>query len=344
MEATGCGCCEHTKKLAIDYKKREVNLARYTATPQTAVKNTSLRLLSAEIEICGIKNTIRPLEKVLETWNCSVVSDGSLPGGGFELNTHPASGDYWVEQISNICEGLQEAEAWVNGRAGCHIHIDARDYGYLALTRALRLLSCVEPALFAITPAFRNKNTYCTFWALNYLKAIHTVERTYPNMSERKRTVTMRNAILYALYKNYSKETVEKVRRSKGAGARYRGINLHSWFFRGTLEVRIPVGTIYAQNITNWGVLLANILDVAMYRTDEEVLALTKVAEKSVFTHNEYGVEYNEVSMTTRQHSMELLKVLSPTSEIADWLSERQAYAKRFPIEDNYLEAYKNQA
>lgn len=322
----GCGCCSHAESRDIAFVKRTVNLVKYVATPDTVKLNTSTRLVSAEIEICGTKSNTRHLNTALEAWDASVVNDGSLPSTGFEINTHPAAGDYWVSQIDDICDGLANAKAWVNAKAGCHMHVDARDFGYLKLAQFLRLYSCVEPAIYRMIPQNRRTSTYCEYWAMRYLSSIHAVDdlaHAQAITEERKLVVLYRKAILKDLYKAYSKETVLKVRGSKQTGARYRGLNLHSWFYRGTIEFRMPPGTVYPENIKNWGMLLANLLDLAAYRTPQEIKTLTDEVEQTIKHWGLYTMSSEDCTSPTLDVCVKLLKQLAPTTTIRDWITER---------------------
>lgn len=338
----GCGCCTHVGSKEVAHVKRNVNLAKYITTPDTVKHNASSRLVSAEIEICGVKDDTRYLNKALEAWDASVVGDGSLPSGGFEINTHPAAGDYWVSQVEDICDGLASAKAWVNNRAGCHTHVDARDFGYLKLAQFLRLWGCVEPAVYQMLPVNRRNSTYCEYWAMRYLKSIHGVDTvaTANNITdERKLVVLYRKAILQDLYKAYSKETVLKVRGSKQTGARYRGLNLHSWFYRGTIEFRMPPGTVYPENIKNWGIMLANLLDLAAYRTPEEIKRLTQEAETAIQRYNLYTSAAEQCIASAFEPCVKLLKHLAPTIAVRDWITERIKTAVVLGTKE-YHEAY----
>lgn len=337
------GCCTaHKSNKEIIRTKRDVNLARYTPSLAELTNNTSPRLLSAEIEICGVKAIPTTLNSVLESWHSSVVGDGSLPSGGFEINTHPAGGDYWIAQIEDICGGLADAKAWVNQRAGCHTHVDARDFNYVDITKALRIIACVECGLYQMLPAMRRTSNYCEYWTPIYLQAIHKADALLATeTNDRKITLAARSAVLRPLYSTDERESIAKYRKSKSSAARYRGVNLHSWQYRGTLEFRMPPGTIYPSNIINWGLLLGNIMDVAKGRSVAEVKSLTGEVEKYI-EHNELYVKAIDsvmINSTFCKMSLDLLKNLCPTQEVRDWVIERVKAMKQVTgIE--YTESY----
>lgn len=340
---TGCGCCSH-QTTVVKHTRRTVNLAKYVATTKKHLTtNKSKRLIAAEVEICGLSGlSTLPLNTTLEKWGCSVVSDGSLPTGGFEINTHPASGDFYTAQIQDIQNALVATKAHVDYRAGCHIHIDTRDFGYTGIARLLRIFACIEAGLFQITPIFRRQSSMCEYWSPQYLRHIHMAESELNEATpdSRKETVAYRRELLDALYKGHSKSTVIDQRRSKSSAMRYRGINLHSWFHRGTIECRIPVGTIYACNIINWGLLLVNIVDVAMSRTMTEVKDIVQSVEKTYTNTCVYDTKYASLTEDYKQESLELLKNLAPSEEVRDWIIERVQWAKRFPSTTDYKERF----
>jgi Putative amidoligase enzyme len=74
----------------------------------------------------------------------------------------------------------------------------------------------------------------------------------------------------------YCDVSTAKHRRKKYDEARYVAFNLHSWFYRGTLESRIYNGTINANEIIQWGIMWSLIMDYILHHTDEEVNELVK--------------------------------------------------------------------
>ena len=339
--STGGCCAAHKNTREVTRGRRPVNLARYIPSYETLRQNPSPRLLSAEIEICGVLNNTGTLNAALEGWNASVVSDGSLPVGGFEINTHPAGGDYWIAQVKDICNGLSEAGARVDSRAGCHTHVDARDFNYVDMVRALRLISCAEWGLFQLIPKVRRTSSYCGYWATHYLKAIHAAdEKLKEETNERKITLLCRSAVLKPLYNSEDRATVKKVRMSKSGGSRYRAINVHSWLYRGTLEFRLPPGAVYPQNIINWGLLLGNIVDVAKGRTESEICRLTKSLEEYIFDWELYEKPVSVLALDTKftDMSLDLVKNLCPSSEVRDWVIERVKTMKN--CDKEYVENY----
>jgi hypothetical protein len=296
---------------------RAINLARYAATtPMELVQCSTKRLMSAEVEICGYEDSTRVLKEVLKLWNCSVVHDGSLPTGGFEINMHPASGDYWHAQCANIEEGLAEAKAFVDNQAGCHTHIDCRDCSYTDIAKVLLLYGPIEKYLFSMIPSNRRTNNHCIRYGDVYSNDLHQsfMHFSLPMFKAKPIQTTdeiCKVAIIRALY-GYAHPQLElnRLKRSKSFNGRYRAINMHSFIHRGTIEFRFPPGTVRSINIRNWGILLAHLVDTA------RALPLSTII----------------LSMRGRTDTeketqvLELLKVGMDT-QLQAWMKERQTWA-----------------
>lgn len=343
MRDMGCGCCQHgSTRRSVEHFRCPINLNRYRAIKsEHRTLNPSQRLVAAEMEICGVTQKHGRVGDTVRSWQGAIVGDGSLPDGGFEINTHPASGDFWLAQIKDICSALQDAKAYVNSRAGCHTHVDAQDLGYLGLSRLLRLCACVEAGMTQMLPPFRRNGRYCQYWAPNYLASIHQADvALLDEPNERKKIVRYRKAILEKLYGSAHKDKVASARRTKTGGERYRAINVHSWFYRGTIEFRMPLGTVFPDNVINWGLLLANLVDLAAFRTQDEIIEITGPVEKAIRDGKLYSTSLSSLTPKFFEQSIELLKGLAPTSTVKDWITERIKWASKNQTSDMFVESY----
>ncbi len=98
----------------------------------------------------------------------------------------------------------------------------------------------------------------------------------------------------------YGAETKRPPRRNKFDGARYHALNLHSWFYRGTIECRLHTGTVRANKIIAWGKLWANLLDTAMRLRERDIIS-------------------------RHATSRELLLSIAPDAETRDYITHRHA-------------------
>lgn len=248
-------------------------------------RNPSARAISCELEIAkadcddGISSTVRK-------WHGSIVEDGSLPDGGFEVNTAPASGDVFCRQIEEIGMALSDSEAEVTPACGYHVHIDARDFRFFEVRRLILLYRHIEDALFAMQPASRHNSHYCERCGEYYDK----------NMKPGKEC---KRGVVLATYQDTS-IAIKYRKKNKYDGSRYKALNLHSWFFRGTIECRLAAGSTRADKIIPWALLWAGILDYAYSHTEAEIAELCKA-----------------------RSGYKILLAICPTDEVREYVKER---------------------
>lgn len=223
--------------------------------------NKSNRFLAVEIEVAGVRKVNR-LTEVIKGWSASVVSDGSLPEYGFEINTSPASADRFIKQIEEICDALKQSGGYVTDKCGLHVHVDARDLTYYGIRRLLRIYSALEPLLFQMIPSERRNSRYCQPCAHEYRK-----------VGKLTNYVTARKDVMHAVY--HSSNT-RRSKREKYNGSRYMALNAHSWYYRGTVECRLLDGTVDPNVIVPWGMFWAKLVDFAANATDKEIDVLTE--------------------------------------------------------------------
>ncbi len=217
------------------------------------------------------------VEEAVRSWRGSIVEDGSLPTTGFEINTAPASGDKYSQQINRYCEELHKAGATINTKCGLHVHVDAREFNYYDLRRLARVYAAIEPALFRMVPESRRNSRFAKRCGDEYLDAMRWGKFPY---SQVKADILKSTYRLKNIDRTAGRD-LKKMKKSKYQDARYAALNIHSWFFRGTIECRLFNGTLNAEKIINWGVMWAMILDYVTQHTDEfveEKLPLTDEA------------------------------------------------------------------
>jgi hypothetical protein len=205
----------------------------------------------------------RLIEKVVKKWGGNIVYDGTLPEGGFEINTAPAGGDLYVRQVTDICNNLMKAGGTVSGHCGLHVHLDARDFNYNDIGRLIKVYAAIEPTLFSMVPTSRRTNKYS-------IKCGEKLEFALKNSNLSH--IQLKESIVRAIYSSPDSISYRTEKRGAGHGTgRYYALNLHSWFYRGTIECRLFDGTIDKNEIIDWGVLWAKILDFSLHSSDDEI-------------------------------------------------------------------------
>lgn len=253
-----------------------------------------------EIEISEVEDDKKmDIFNVVKKWQGAIVDDGSLPQSGCEINTAPANGDKFVQQMTELGAALKAQGAKVNNQCGLHVHVDARDFTYYDLRRLLLAYTKIENALFSIVAPERIHSRYCRPCATGYAKNLNRPEQ---NKDSKKRIISN---IYGADLANgqISADFMHNLRNHKYNNARYSALNIHSWYFRGTIECRMHQGSKNPKHIINWGILWAGILDYAM-KTPESVI-------KQLPT------------------GLESLIQMAPNNEVKDWIVERSVKFKK---------------
>lgn len=268
------------------YKPRRSELKRNPLTRYTAV----------EIEIAALEatkihplNDVKVVNAIRQPFPVEMVQDVSLPLEGFEINTLPAAGDIFIRQVESVCAALNSFGAtvinltdpskWIRP-CSVHVHVDARDMTYPDLARLILLYEYVEPHLFSMLPGYRRRSHFCIPCGSVYAEAIRHPEYFIPGGDSNKvkskpsGSDLTRHAIIQVAYGNRRPSRRDK--RACPLATRYRSLNLHAFFYRGTLEFRHMYGTTDANEIILWAMLMGGIVDSAVKLSDKNLKSLLK--------------------------------------------------------------------
>jgi hypothetical protein len=227
-------------------------------------ENPSRRFVAVEIEIAESNPAMAPgIDAVVAAWRCSVVRDPSLPETGYEINTSPANGDLFTRQIRDFAAALKTARASLTTRCGMHTHADCRDFSYYDMRRVLILYSKCERGIYSLVPPWRREAHFCVPCGDLYGQMV--IGAAHPKIFKRK--------MISTIYTNPDRMRKEKT--EKRQGTRYRALNLHSWVYRGTLELRTPEGATEYEDIAGWGMLWAAFIDYAYKTSERDITALS---------------------------------------------------------------------
>lgn len=242
--------------------------------------NPIRRYIGVELEVARSDTSSRyQIDPVVAAWEgTAVVRDGSLADGGYEICTPPTSGDLFVQRIETLCEALGRSSAAVTTECGFHVHVDARDLTYRALQRLVALYSHVEPALFEMVPRSRRENRFCQRCGPRFLQRgiAAALDEAATKSPKRAKTALIKAVYEENIEDRYGEERFEARKGAKYDDARYAALNLHSWFYRGTIELRLAAGTTNATKVVNWAILFASLLDWAASNTDADLAKLPK--------------------------------------------------------------------
>lgn len=256
-----CCECEHGPRQAQRFTiKKPINAKGYK-------ENASKRPVSIELELCSVANDTALIAWAKKT-GAGLVEDGSLQELGVEINTNPASGDYFVQDARMLATALKDCGANVDKTCGLHVHVDASDFTQFDIRRLILLWTVVERSMFDLAGKNRIDNTYCKPCAATYAN-IYT-----QNPQE------WRKQLAECLYRVADKNTY-KAKQAKYQDARYYALNIHSYFFRKTFEFRLHEARTDAHVLENWPLLCGRLVDVSMRTPERELLGMVKSTRNS---------------------------------------------------------------
>ena len=206
-------------------------------------------------------------------------------------------GDYKVEmnspkleysemgKLQEVVRTLRHAGAVVNGSCGMHVHVDASKHTPQSLKNALSIMYSKEDILF---------------------KALNVNESRVERWCQK-----VREPMLEKIRKLPSNTTMDRLRREWYEGSdgsyehynwtRYYALNLHSVFYRGTLEWRCFESTLHAGKVRA-NITLALAISAQAINQSRTVMRKTEISENPAFTFRTFllrlgliGPEYKNV-------------------------------------------------
>lgn len=190
-----------------------------------------------------------------------------------------------MEKLQEVVRALRHAGAVVNDSCGMHVHVDASQHTPQSLKNALSIMYSKEDILFK---------------ALNVNG--HRVERWCQKVRE---------PMLEKIRKLPTNTTMDQLQREWYEGdngrydhynwTRYYALNLHSVFYRGTLEWRCFESTLHAGKVRA-NITLALAISAQAINQRKTVMRKTEISENPAFTFRTFllrlgliGPEYKNV-------------------------------------------------
>jgi len=255
----------------------------------------------------------------LSTWarrhNAGLIEDGSLPGSGVEIVTSPTAGDILIEDLESLGKLLPKVDAEVNDTCGLHVHVDARDFTQSDLRRVIVLYSAVERACFELVSRTRMGNLYCQSCGRQYLAMLEN-DKSKGHKDFRKHLHELlyseQDATEPSGHGPFDGRDVPKFKKEKYHYTRYYALNLHSYFFRKTIEFRLHEAHLNPKVFINWSLFCGWIIEKAATLSERQVFAL--------------------MSKHAKGNGESLLADIMP-KDAADWILER-LHTRRAARED----------
>ena len=201
-------------------------------------------------------------------------------------------------KLQDVVRTLRHAGAVVNSSCGMHVHVDASKHTPQSLKNALSIMYSKEDILF---------------------KALKVDERRVERWCQK-----VREPMLEKIRRLPTNTTMDRLKREWYEGGdgsyehynwtRYYALNLHSVFYRGTLEWRCFESTLHAGKVRA-NITLALAISAQAINQKRTVMRKTEISENPAFTFRTFllrlgliGPEYKNV----REHLLSNLPATGP--------------------------------
>ncbi|MGL5434170.1 MAG: amidoligase family protein [Lachnospiraceae bacterium] len=168
-----------------------------------------------------------------------VMRDGSVAGGGqqsVEMVTPPLNYND-IESLQEIIRKLKEAGARTDSSCGIHIHIDGANHNPQSLRRLVNFFTSRQDLIYESLEIGHRANEWCKKLSPELLE-------------EMKKTTDIRRNRMEAIWYSTANDNYSGgISRAHYNSTRYHGINLHSFFSKGTVEFRLFNGTLHAGKV-----------------------------------------------------------------------------------------------
>lgn len=227
---------------------------------KTFDKNPFKNTCGIEIE-CINKNKHEFYREELKSYGFSQLYDGSLNSNGVEFRSNAFNGDLLFNKIDDFLRVLNRSGFKIDKSCGLHIHIKIpQSVEYLK--KIAFFYQTYEPFFFNMLPDSRRDNFYCKNFSRMY-KSINLKDRNYYHIKSK-------------VYNSKDKSFQDIVSKEKYNDSRYCWVNLHSVFYRGTLEIRNHSGTLNADKIKKWLLIHLTCLEFLNRLPSEIIFRLPK--------------------------------------------------------------------
>lgn len=271
-----CRLCGQCQRAGLCKCRKRPKYHRLELPKTTFVHNSLTRALGLELEVSrlgGIVQTTRPNVPVLTDW----VHDGSVKPSERELVVYPSNGDAFLLVCEGLGKYLKDSEA--NRTCGYHVHGNAMDYSPWDIRRLVTLYDALEPVFYKLTAPWRIAEER---WINRYCKRLTPQDKTCIGLMWHCTTAKeIKRQVINWLYTTIQPDPEHNFRdfmrtkQHKYEACRYRGINLHTWFERGTIEFRHFQGTINPVDIKGWALWCGWFIELATKLKDSEIRSIT---------------------------------------------------------------------
>ena len=162
---------------------------------------------------------------------------------GIEIATQPLLiNNYLPNKLNNVCKKITDGGYTANSKTcGLHIHFNSNTLENKDLRKIWKIYYQFQNYLFSMIPNSRRNNRYCA------------------KLKKPPASCTFLDSSWYGGYSSMSYRKNDKYDSS-----RYKFVNLHSHYYRGTVEIRNHPGTLNVDKVMNWIFINKNLMNFAI--------------------------------------------------------------------------------
>lgn len=247
-----CSCGDDSFYSNQEYKEVE-------PSEQAGIYNIN-RLVGCEIEVENTNRNASYLNNLVPEV-VGLTRDGSLENG-CEIITPPLKGEQLENILKDTVKGISEAGLIVQKSCGLHIHLNAKDLKDKDILHVIQTYYRIEDIFYNMLPRSRSNSNFCKRLDSRDIEAYKGSKDTKLKWyGLDKDNIHKMYNIEPSEYKEFSKNQLYRCTHEKYNHTRYFGCNIHSIYYRGTLEIRYHSGTLNYTKIINWIRLHNLILD-----------------------------------------------------------------------------------
>jgi hypothetical protein len=249
--------CKDCYRRAADARAASADAALRVLTFGVEVETVGLSREAAARVICSVVGgTVRHARGTYDVWECvapdgrvwKACRDGSLSdSSGAEIVT-PILTLADMDDFQKVVRAARSAGARIDHSCGVHVHVGAQRLDASGLTALVRSLAPNEAMLYEALGVSEGRRGYC-----------RAMEPLFAERVEADRPRTL-DAVAKAWYGGEGIPSTVHYH-----GSRYHGLNLHSLWYRGTVEFRYFNGTLHAGKLRAYVLLCLHLVNRAQH-------------------------------------------------------------------------------
>lgn len=142
-----------------------------------------------------------------------------------------------IELLQNIIRKLRENGAKANSSCGIHIHVDGANHTAVSLRRLVNFMTARQDLIYEALQIGDRENNWC-----------HKLNKTLLDAMKKDKNLTKEKAE-EIWYSRANDGYCGGIDHQHYNSTRYHGVNLHSFFTKGTVEFRLFNSTLHAGKI-----------------------------------------------------------------------------------------------